>query len=168
MPRRILFLLFCLLSFSLNVFASDDLKFSLVLDKSEYKPDEPVNLSFKIENKGDKPVYVNKRFYLGSDKMPKESREIVLSVISPSKENFPCRYSYETGLPKSDDFILLAAGGEVVSEYKRDLRVYFDFAASGVYRLTGVYQNVCGSEIGLDVHKEKIVSEPVSFTFVKE
>ena len=64
-------LIFLCLAYQVCLAASGALKFSISLDKSEYKLDEPINLSFKLENKGKTAVYVNKRFYLGSESMPK-------------------------------------------------------------------------------------------------
>lgn len=144
-----------------------DLKFSISLDKSEYKSDEPVNATFKLENRGKEPVYVNKRFYVNSEKMPKETRDVFLVITSPSGVKLPCKYSYETGLPKSDYFELLSPGKEASSEYKRDLRAYFDLSEAGTYIVSGVYQNVYGREIGVDAFKDKVTSDPVSFKIIK-
>lgn len=160
-------LIFLCLAYQACLAASSTLKFSISFDKSEYKLDEPINVSFKLENKGKTPVYVNKRFYLGSESMPKEERDVFLIVTSPSGAKLPCKFSYEIGFPKSDYFELLGSDKEVVSEYKRDLRGYFDFNESGVYKIIAVYQNVYGEEIGLDTFKEKITSSVLSFKIIK-
>lgn len=143
--------------------ASSGLKFSLILDKNEYKIGEAVNATFKLENKGKNPVYVNKRFFLSSEEKPKEKRDVFLTITSTSGAKLPCNFSYETGLPKTDYFELLEPGKEVTSEWKRDLRGYFDFAEPGTYKVVAVYQNAYGREIGLDAFKDKVVSEPVLF-----
>lgn len=147
--------------------AVSNLKLSIVLDKSEYNPDEPINVNFKLENKGKDAVYVNKRFYLGSEDMSKEGRELFLIVTPPSGKKLPCKFSYETGFPKSDYFVLLEPGKEEVCEYPRNLRGYFDFNELGAYKVVAVYENVYGKEIGLDTFKEKIESMAVSFKVVK-
>lgn len=170
MKSRLAAFVFCVTSLLVAdgrcVAASSDLKFSLILDKSEYKAGEPVNATFKLENKGKNPVYVNKRFYLGSEQMPKDKKEVYLTVTSPSGAKLPCKFSYETGLPKTEYFELLEAGEEVTSEWKRDLRGYFDFSEPGEYKVVAVYQNIYGREIGLDTARDKLTAAPVSFKVI--
>jgi len=158
-----------LLFFSQVCFAkAANLKFSILLDKSEYKGQEPINVTFKLENKGKEAVWVNKRFHLNSENVANVHRgEVVLNVTSPSGKEVPCKFSYETGFPKSDYFELLEPAKVVVSEYPRNLRGYFDFNEPGVYKVVGVYQNIFGKEIGLDVFGEKLTSEPVYLKVIK-
>jgi len=146
----------------------NSLKLSVVLDKEEYGPDEAIKAVFKLRNDGKGPVYVNKRFYLGSESMPKEQRDLYLIVTVPSGAKLSCKFTYEAGYPKTDYFELLEPGKEVVSEYPRDLRGFFDFNDPGVYKISAVYQNVYGREIGLDVFKDQLSSKVVSFKIVKE
>lgn len=160
-------LIFLCLAYQACLAASGTLKFSISLDKSEYKLDEPINVSFKLENKGKTAVYVNKRFYLGSESMPREQRDVFLIVTSPSGAKLPCKFSYETGFPKSDYFELFMPGKEVASEWPRNLRGYFDFNEFGAYKVVAVYENVYGKEIGLDTFKDKITSTAVSLKIVK-
>lgn len=159
----------CFFCFSRQVCfaAPDSLKLSVLLDKSEYRQEEPINALFKLENKSKMPIYVNKRFYLSSENMPKEKKDLFLIVTSPSGAKLPCKFSYETGFPKSDYFVLLEPGKEVVSEYPRNLRGYFDFDGPGTYKVAAVYENVYGKEIGLDAFKDKIRSTAVSLRIVK-
>jgi len=160
-------LIFLFLLIQSSLAASGNLKFSVSLDKNEYKPKDPINVTFKLENEGKEPVYVNKRFYLSSENMPKERRDVFLIVTSPSGAKLPCKFSYETGIPKSDYFELLQPGREVVSEYPRNLRGYFDFNEEGTYKVVAVYENIYGKEIGLDAFKDKITSTPVMIKIVK-
>lgn len=159
-------LIFLCFVYQVCLAASSTLEFSIAFDKSEYKPDEPVNVSFKLENKGNTPVYINKRFYLGSEGMPRAGKDVFLIVTSPSGKKLPCKFSYETGIPKSDYFELLAPGKKAASEWKRDLRGYFDFKEPGVYKVVAVYQNIFGKEIGLDAFGERLASGPVSFKMI--
>jgi hypothetical protein len=147
--------------------AAADMLLSVQLDKAEYKPDEPIMIGFKLANKGPKAVYVNKRFYVNAENKPKEEKEVTLLVISPSGKTLPCKFSYDTGLPKSDYFVLLEPGKEIASDDKRFLRAYFDFDEAGAYKISAVYQNVFGAEIGLDTLKEKITSPEVFFKIIK-
>lgn len=169
--RLISFLIvFCSLFFLCIPYSSAagvNLKFSIILDKAEYQLNEPINATFKLENEGEQQVYINKRFYLSSEAVPNEEREVYLIVISPKEEKLPCKFSYETGLPKSDYFELLFPGKDVFSEFPRNLSGYFDLTEPGEYKFTAVYQNVFGQELGLDVFKEKLVSNPVLFKIVK-
>ncbi|HNW38913.1 MAG TPA: hypothetical protein PL125_05425 [Candidatus Omnitrophota bacterium] len=151
-----------------SVFCADaQLKFSLILEKTEYAPDEPVKVIFTLKNLGATAVVVNQRFYISSQKVPGNQREVYFELTSPSGGKLPCQHFYETGYPKTDYFKLLAPGEEAKSEYPRDLKAYFDILEPGTYTAEAVYQNVFGAEIGLDVFSGQLVSEPVKFTIVK-
>lgn len=167
---KCIFALVFLLFFAQVCFAKTaNLKFSVLLDKSEYKGQEPMNITFKLENKGKESVWVNKRFYLSSESVTRNYRgEVTLKVTSPSGKEVPCKFAYETGFPKSDYFELLETGKEVVSEYPRNLMGYFDFKEPGVYQVVGIYENIFGKEIGLDVFEGKVTSQPVSVKIIKE
>lgn len=147
--------------------ASNDIKFSIDLDKNEYKDTEPIYANFKLENKGKNPVYVNKRFYVNMENSAKEERDVYLVVTGPSGDKLGCKFYYKTGFPKSDYFELLKPSGKAVSEWKRDLRSYFDFSEPGTYKVAAIYQNVYGKEIGLDVFSDKVTSPAVSFKIIK-
>jgi len=160
---------FVLLFSQLCLAKSADLKFSLKLDKTEYKGQEPVNAIFALENKGQEPVLVNKRFYIGLGSPDQQYQgEVTLKITSPSGQEIPCKFSYAIGLPKTDYFELLQPNKKVASEYPRNLRGYFSFEESGVYKVIAVYQNIFGKEIGLDVFKDKLTSELASFKIIKE
>ncbi|MFH0839265.1 MAG: hypothetical protein V1893_03675 [Candidatus Omnitrophota bacterium] len=139
----------------------------ILVDKTEYKSSEPIYITFSLKNNTDKPIYVNKRFYLSSETVPPDDREIYLEVTGPSGEKLPCTYSYPTGFPKCDYFELLEPAKEVVSE-KRNLAYYFDFKQPGSYTIVAVYQNVFGSEIGIDAYKERLVSQAVVLTITQQ
>lgn len=143
------------------------LKLEVSLDKNEYKAEDPINITFNLENKGKEPIYVNKRFYLGAEGMPKGERDIFLIVTSPSGAKLPCKFNYEIGYPKSDYFELLEPAKAVSSEYPRNLKGYFDISEPGTYKVVAVYENVYGPEIGLDAFRKKIESDPVTFKIVK-
>ncbi|MBI3602452.1 MAG: hypothetical protein HY209_06120 [Candidatus Omnitrophica bacterium] len=147
--------------------AAAGIKFSAAVDKMEYKTDEPINIIFSLKNEGKEAVYVNRRFYVGLESMPKQKRDVYLLVTSPSGKKLTSPNNYEAGLPKSDYFELLEPGKEVKSEYPRNLRGFFEFNEPGTYKAVAVYQNVFGEELGLNVFKDKLVSQPVSFTIVK-
>jgi len=169
-PFKFTYIFVLLFFFSQTCFAkTPNLKFSILLDQSEYKGQEPINATFKLENTGKESIWVNKRFYLNSEDIAKDRRgEVALKVTSPSGKQLPCKFSYETGFPKSGYFELLEPAKEVVSEYPRNLRGYFSFEEPGVYKVVALYQNIFGREIGLDVFKDKLTSEPVSVKIIKE
>lgn len=161
-------LVFLLLLTQVCFAQASHLEFSILLEKSEYKKQEPIMANFKLENKGEEPIWVNKRFYLNSESVAEDHRgEVVLKVTSPSGQEIPCKFAYEAGLPKSDYFEILAPGKSAVSEYPRNLCGYFDLNEPGVYNIVAVYQNISGKEIGLDVFGEKLTAEPVSLKVIE-
>lgn len=147
--------------------AQSDIVFTATLDKTEYAAEEPVNLIFVLRNKGKSPVYVNKRFYFGSEEAPKNQKEVYVTITAPSGEKLPYKFPYEPGYPKSDYFVLLEPNQEVKAEYPRNLRGNFEFAEPGTYAVTVVYQNTFGRELGLDVFGGKLAAEPVKFEIKK-
>lgn len=139
-----------------NAFAAEEVVFSVVLDKDQVKRSEPIEVRFKLQNRGDAGVYVNKRFKLGSKKAPSQQREVFLEAWSPANSELESIYpNYPTGLPKSEFFEWLEPGKEVVSESKTDLRNYFDFKEPGIYRIAATYENLVGPEIGLKVFSQR-------------
>lgn len=159
-----------LLVFALPCFArSANLRFTLLLSKEEYANQEPLNAMFKLENIGRIPVWVNKRFYLGSENVSRNRRgEVTLKVISPAGKELECKFFHEAGLPKSEFFKLLEPGGEVISEHPRNLRGYFDFTEPGIYKIVAIYENIFGKEIGLDAFRKKLTAEAVSLKIIRE
>jgi hypothetical protein len=147
-----------------SALADGGIKLKVSLDKKEYKTDEPINVTFILQNDSKGAVYVNKRFDVGSESMPKQKQDVYFLVASPSGEKLTSPNNYEAGFPKSDDFVQLKPGAEAQAEYPRNLRGFFEFKDPGTYTVVAVYQNFFGSEIGLEVFKEKITSDPVSLT----
>lgn len=144
--------------------AQSDIVFTATLDKTEYAAEEPVNFTFVLKNTGKSPVYVNKRFYFGSEEAPKNQKEVYATITAPSGEKLPYKFPYEAGYPKTDYFTLLEPGQEVKAEYPRNLRGNFEFKEEGAYTVTAVYQNTFGRELGLDVFGGKLTAGPVKFT----
>jgi hypothetical protein len=144
--------------------ANAQLKLSLLLEKTEYSADEPINTILSLKNLGSSSIIVNQRFYISSQSVAKNQREVYLELTSPSGTKLACQHFYETGYPKTEYFKLLAPGEETKSEYPRNLRGFFEITEPGTYTVVAVYQNVFGSELGLDTFKEQLVSEPVKFT----
>lgn len=140
-----------------------DIVFTAALDKTEYAAEEPINLTFVLKNKGKSSVYVNKRFYFGSEEAPKNQKEVYVTITAPSGEKLPYKFPYETGYPKTDYFTLLDPSQEAKAEYPRNLRGNFEITEPGTYSVTAVYQNTFGRELGLDVFGGKLAAEPVKF-----
>ncbi len=125
-------------------------------------------ISFTLKNAGKQPAWVNTRFYLSSQSVPDEDREVFLILTSPSGKELPCTFTYPTGLPKSDYFKLLQPGEEAASEQPRDLRGFFELKEAGAYTVRAVYHNLFGSELGLDAVKGPLHAEPVTFTITQQ
>jgi len=143
--------------------AQSDIVFIATLDKAEYTGEEPINLIFALKNKGKNSVYINKRFYFGSEEAPKNQKEVYVTIAAPSGQKLSYKFPYETGYPKSDHFVPLEPGQEIKSEYPRNLRGNFEFTEPGTYTVTAVYQNTFGRELGLDVFQERLTCPPVKF-----
>ena len=156
---------FCL--WAVSGFAAGEIKFTATLDKMEYKTDEPIIITLTLKNESKGAIYVNKRFEIGPEVVAKQKRDICLLVTSPSGEKLASPNNYEAGLPKSDDFVLLEPGKEVKSESPRNLRGFFEFNEPGIYKVVAVYQNFFGPEIGLEVFRDQLTSQPISFKVSK-
>ncbi|MFA4991837.1 MAG: hypothetical protein WC569_04570 [Candidatus Omnitrophota bacterium] len=156
---------------AISVSADQGVEFSLSLERpeiTEYKTQDPIKLIFKLKNSGNDPVYVNKRFLLGPEESPVSEREVYLSVISPSGQKLPYKFPYKSGLPKSDYFVLLKSGDEAAADYPRAINGTFEFNEPGEYRITAVYENAYGAEIGLtEVFKERLTSNTLMIKVVK-
>lgn len=154
---------------SVEMFAlSQDMEFTISCDKTEsYKTQDPIKITFTLKNIGTAPVYVNKRFFLGPEEDLINDREVFLSVTSPSGQKLPYKFSYKTGFPKADYFALLSPGEEAVSEYPRNINGSFEFNEPGEYKITAVYQNAYGPEIGIDAFKNRIESNAVTVNISK-
>lgn len=147
---------------------SKGVRFNITLDKSEYKKTDSIQVTLTLENNDKKPVYVNTRFYINKEDSPKKEREVYFIVTSPSGEKLPHRErSYETGLPKTDYFVLLKPGEEISAQRKCYLKGYFDIKDPGTYKITAVYQNVHGAEIGIGAFEGAVKSETVTMKIVE-
>ena len=140
--------------------AKNDLELSANFDKNEYKTSDGISIQLLLKNAGKTPVYVNKRFFMNAEEASSENRDVYLIVESPSGEKLPCKVSYETGLPRTADFVLLAPGEEAKPERDKNIKYFFDFSKPGDYKVTAVYQNIRGQEIGVDTFKGKLTSKP--------
>ena len=144
------------------------LKFSVSLDKAEYKKSEQIYVSFELENEGKKQVYVNKRFHINTEGSPKEEKEVYLIVTGPSREKLPCKNTYDTGLPRTDHLALLKRGEKAVSEGKKNLKIHFDIKEPGTYTVMAVYKNVYGKEIGVDAFEGELKSASVTIKITEK
>ena len=137
-------------------------KLAITLDKEEYGKSDGIMMTLGLENTGKESLHVNKRFFLNSEESLPEYREAYLIVESPSGEKLPCKISMETGFPRTTHLVELGPGEKVEVDRPKNIKYFFDFTDPGEYKMTAVYQNIYGEEIGVNVFKEKIVSEPVT------
>jgi hypothetical protein len=157
----------CLFIQELDARAKGVLQLSMLLDKKEYKLGEPIYINFRLKNTSTKPVYINKRFYLGSEESKPGDREVFLRITGPTGEKLPCKFSYDTGFPKTDYFVILKPKEEFTTERKKNLNAYFDLKDIGTYKIIAVYQNVYGPEIGIKAFSKRIESKPVYIKIVE-
>ena len=135
----------------------------LVEEKKEYGKNDPILFKLKLKNNGKKPVLVNRRFYINSDRSSKYERDVYLSVKAPDGKEMDYRQEpYDTGLPRTDDFTYLKPAGEVEARHQRNLRAYFDFKEPGTYEVKAVYHNMYGKEIGLDAFRKRLTSNEIT------
>ncbi|MBN1871161.1 MAG: hypothetical protein JW800_01160 [Candidatus Omnitrophica bacterium] len=164
--NKISLIIFAVCSISLLSYAKerDKVEFIvfLVEEKEGYGKNDPILIKFKLENKGKESVFVNKRFYINSNKSPEDERDIYFSVTSPDGKEMDYRQDpFDTGLPRTDDFAYLKPGEQVESKYDRNLRAYFEFQSPGEYEVRAVYQNQFGDEIGLDTFQKRLTSNTI-------
>ena len=132
---------------------------AIVLEKPEYALSGKIEIGFKLVNQGKEPLYVNKRFKLGSVQAAPGQRELILEVKAADGTPMEMKnLDYETGLPKSDYFELLQPGQEAAGERKWDLKDLMKLEKPGTYEITAVYQNTYGKELGLEVFQEKVAA----------
>lgn len=139
----------------------------VTLEKDEVKKGDSIQLNFILKNKGPEDVYINKRMHLNSKESLKKYRELFLDVVGPSGEALPCKVNTEKGYPKTDEFVLLAAGKEYPADRPRYIQRFFDFDKPGVYKIKATYHNMYGSEIGLKTFTGKIESIVLTLTVIE-
>ena len=147
--------------------AAAPLLFLASCDKASYGKSDPILMRFKIRNTGASPIWVNARFYVSSERVPHEHREVFLRVTSPNGKPLPCKYEYPSGVPKSDSFQRLQPGQEAASDTTRDLRAFFNLTEPGRYTVIAVYDNIFGPELGLDTFQGQLSSDPVTLTITE-
>ena len=140
------------------------LTFGASLDKASYAANEPILTTFTLTNGGKQPVWVNSRFYVSSNTLPRDDRDVYLTVRSASGKELECTFTHPTGFPKTDYFKLLQPEAAVSSEHPRDLRAFFKFEEPGTYTLTATYDNAFGPEIGLEAAQGPLTAAPVTLT----
>ncbi len=156
-----------ILSYAGSAYAARGIELIVSSDKGEYASTDPIYLVFKLKNKSKKPVYVNKRMFVGSEESEPTKRDIYLTVISPEKEKLPCKVSYDTGFPRTDHFLLLNPGDEIERDRKQGIKHFFDFDTPGKYKITVTYENAYGDEIGVDAFKKRIESKPITLRILE-
>ena len=148
--------------------ARGGLKFSISLDKAEYKKAERIYIKFELKNDSKKSVYVNKRFHINTEDSPEKEKEVYLIVTDPDGEKLSCKNAYDTGLPKTDYFVSLKRGEKVVSERRKNLKNHFDIKEPGTYTVTAVYKNVYGKEIGVAAFEGELTSPTVTIKITEK
>ena len=140
------------------------LEFHVVLDKSSYAPTDPILFRVALKNIGAKPIWVVSRFYVSAPQIAPQHRDVYLELLGPSGQPVTSPAKFETGFPKTDDFKELQPGADVAAQGQVNLRYLFDLKEPGTYRVTAVYENVFGPELGLDTFRGTLRSDPVTFT----
>ena len=153
---------FILASQTTSIFAGRGMDLTLSCDKNKYEKDEPISITLTLKNNGKAAVWINKRFFISSRETAADKRDGYLAVISPSGQPLDCKVTYDTGLPRTDHFILLEPGKEQSNERKQTINHFFDFTTAGKYKIIATYENVFGKEIGLDAVTERLDSKPVT------
>lgn len=114
---------------------ANDLRFTISLQKTEFKPGRPVVLQMSLENVSDHAIVVNSRFMVNQATGP---HEVVLQVVGPDKTTLPftskIRASFESGT-----FVQLQPKQTATDEY--DLGQDFELTRPGAYFVRAHYQN---------------------------
>ncbi|MBI3322575.1 MAG: hypothetical protein HYZ94_02725 [Candidatus Omnitrophica bacterium] len=152
MRRIALLFLPLLLAGTLAAKPKDEVALEIVLEKPEYALSDKIEIGFKLVNKGKEPVYVNTRFKLGTPAAAPAQKELVLEVREAGGAALEMKVTdYESGIPKSEYFVLLKPGEEAAYDRKWDLKDLAKIEKPGAYEVKAAYRNAWGKELGLDV-----------------
>ena len=137
---------------------------SVAFDKTEYRPGDPIQVTFTLRNTEQTPVLVNGRLALNAPFAPPRYREVALTITAPSGQPLPFMAKLNLGGAQDKHFKLLQPGETVQHSYA--LRDYYRFDQPGAYTAEASYQNQAEpSQAGsLQPWKGELSAEPVSFT----
>lgn len=114
---------------------AQDLRFTIRLDKTNYKQDDPVKCTMTIKNIGKKDLVVNNRFLVN---LPVEPHEVSLVITDP--DNRPVMFASVFRVSfNNDKFITLHPGDSTSNTYT--LTDDFSLMQAGYYKVLAYYEN---------------------------
>ena len=149
--------------FSINpVFAQpQELSFTIKLDKTNYKVNEPMKCSMMLKNESARDIVVNNRFLVN---LPGGPLEVSFQLIGPDLK--PAIFQKLINAPrKSRHFRLLHPGESVSKTYL--LSEAFDVSQKGQWNITAYYKNKQDTPPELKLASAwmgQLVSDKVNFT----
>jgi len=115
-----------------------DLTIALRMDKTNYKPGEPIRALMTLKNAGSKDIVVKQRVAVNLPGMPGEVRDIVFMIKGPLGDVHPSfRVTVRHLLP--EDFVVLSPGETIEKSF--DIQKIYDLTDIGPYSVSVVYQN---------------------------
>ena len=154
-----------------------DLAFSLILEKSQYKPDELVFSTLVLKNIGSVPIWVNNRMLVNHDFID-EVGEVYFVIITPWGEPALLAAMINAGESEAEYFALLQPNEAVESRSEgimyygyllsgKERSNYPPYFVEGKYCVWAVYHNQTDPALDGIVWKGKIKSNYVEFEVIK-
>ncbi len=127
-------------------------------------PGSPANLSIRVRNGGDAPVWWNARALLNAPHAPAAFRELWLEVTADDGTEVPFNCKVNAGEAKVEDYELLAPGA--AHDVAVNLEYCYDLARGGRFRVVAHYRDGAPSPLpapaGAVALTTELVSAPVT------
>jgi hypothetical protein len=140
---------------------SQELSFTISLDKASYNKGEPVKCLFELKNTGKRDLVVNNRFLVN---MPDGPHDISLVITGPGMLPALFISQINAGSP-TNEFVLLKPGKSVTKTYK--LSEDFLLSEVGKYSIVAYYENKSNPLASLklpDSWKGTLISNKANFS----
>jgi len=137
-----------------------DVKFSISVDKNEYRSGEDIRCKMTLTNTSGKSLHLNKRFLVN---LSGQQHDVYFEIVDASGRKAPFGLLVNAGKPEKDDFEQLESQASV----EKSINLASDFKIDpGSYTVKATYENKT-SPLELDasrVWKGKIESNVLNIT----
>jgi hypothetical protein len=131
-----------------------DLDIAIKNSSKEYKSKQPINIAVSIKNLTNKKILANHRCTIGV--------ELVFDIKKPSGVKSNLKQLIYLDSPSLDD--LIGLDEKKTFKFSVDLRNYYNFDETGVYRVKAIYKPFNGNV--KEAWDGRIVSNTIQFKIV--